>query len=349
MSSRYYFASLTRISDFERNPFGTEALPREVWETADYVVGEVLHAPRGASVIEGPGGRLIEVVLGDLVVGALGTRAATLGAVGDWRAIGPDGEMEALTMAGLFGLSTSVGWDVPGLMRLGYRGHVVRDGEKVSMRDFVPTATADGLQVPTVLIVGTSMSAGKTSAAKLVIRKLRARGLRVVGAKLTGAGRYRDILAMKDAGANAVYDFVDAGLPSTVCPQPDYREALGRVLAMIATEAADVLVVEAGASPLEPYNGSTLLAHIKEQVRCRILAATDPYAVVGVVQGYGISPDLVAGIAANTSAGRELIHELTGLEALNIHDPASHPRFTEILTETLGEIEGRGGTGSGRM
>jgi hypothetical protein len=339
MSSRYYFASLTRISDLERSPFGTEAVPRELWETADYVVGEVLHAPRGASVIEGPCGRQIEVVVGDLVIGALGRRAATLGAVGDWTAIGPDGEMEALTAAGLFGLSTSVGWDVPGMMRLGYRGHVVRDGEKVSMKTFVPSSTADGLDVPTVLIVGTSMSAGKTSAAKLVIRKLRAKGFRVVGTKLTGAGRYRDILAMKDAGANAIYDFVDAGLPSTVCSQPEYREALGRVLAMIAAEAPDVVVIEAGASPLEPYNGSTLLAQIGEQVRFRILAATDPYAVVGVVQGFGISPDLVGGIAANTSAGRELIQRLTGLEALNIHDPASHPRIVELLTEALGDVE----------
>ena len=34
----------------------------------------------------------------------------------------------------------------------------------------------------------------------------------VIGTKLTGAGRYRDILAMRDAGADYIFDFVDAGL-----------------------------------------------------------------------------------------------------------------------------------------
>jgi hypothetical protein len=104
---------------------------------------------------------------------------------------------------------------------------------------------------------------------------------------------------------------------------------------MVAAEAPDVVVAEAGASPLEPYNGATLLALIGDQVRCTVLCASDPYAVVGVVQGFGIAPDLVAGVAANTTAGTELIRRLTGLEALDLHDRASHPRLTEILVAAL--------------
>ena len=48
----------------------------------------------------------------------------------------------------------------------------------------------------------------------------------VIGTKLTGAGRYRDILAMQDAGADYIFDFVDAGLPSTVVSEREYRRAL---------------------------------------------------------------------------------------------------------------------------
>jgi len=245
-----------------------------------------------------------------------------------------------LTGGGLLGKATSVGWRSPPMIRLSYSGHVVRDGVKVTMKDFVPPARGARYGGPVVLIVGTSMEAGKTSAAKAIIRQLKTGSLRVVGAKLTGAGRYRDILAMRDAGADAVYDFVDGGLPSTVCARAEYRESLDAVLRMIASESPDVAVVEAGASPLEPYNGDTLVEVIGAQVRCTVLCASDPYAVVGVVQGFGIVPDIVSGIATNTSAGIDLIQKLTGLEALNIHDPESRPRLRRILADTLSDRAG---------
>jgi hypothetical protein len=184
------------------------------------------------------------------------------------------------------------------------------------------------------------MEAGKTGAAKVIIRLLENLGLRVVGAKLSGAGRNRDILAMSDAGAATVFDFVDVGLPSTVCPEEEYREALRKLLAMIASEKPDVVVAEAGASPLEPYNGAAVLDELGENRRCTVLCASDLYAVVGVVQSFGDTPDVVSGIATNTSAGIELIRKLTGLEALNVIDRNSHTWLRRILVETLGLEEG---------
>jgi hypothetical protein len=336
VADRHYLASLARIADFGSRPYDVVHLGREVWATGDYVVGEVVEAPRSFSMIESVDGRPVEVVPGDAVVGAFGVRAATLSAVGSWEAIGSDGAMEALTAAGLFGVSTSIAWHAGALMRLAYRGHVVRGGEKVGMKDFVRRTDAPPYSGPIILVIGTSMDAGKTSAAKVIIRRLKAAGQRVAGAKLTGAGRYRDILAMHDAGADAVFDFVDGGLPSSVCPQPEYRGALSAVLSMIGVDDPDVAVVEAGASPLEPYNGATLMSEVGDQVRCTVLCASDPYAVVGVVQGFGIVPDVVAGVAANTTAGIELIRRLTGREALDLHDRSSHARLEQVLRETLG-------------
>jgi hypothetical protein len=335
MAAKHYLASLARISDLETRVFEVSALARESWATGDYVVGEVSVAPRESNSIESTRGRAIEVMQGDLVVGALGARAATLGAVGSWEAVGADGVFEALTAAGLFGMSTSVARQAPAMIRLSYQGHVVRGGRKVVMKDFVPASEGPSYEGPIVLIVGTSMEAGKTSAAKVITRLLKSEGLRVVGTKLTGAGRYRDILAMRDAGADAVFDFVDGGLPSTVCSQPEYREALATVLSMIAREAPDVAVAEAGASPLEPYNGAALLAETEERRACTVLCASDPYAAVGVAQGFGIVPDLVAGLATSSEAGVELTRRLTGLEALDVLNPASRPRLRQILLRAL--------------
>jgi len=104
--------------------------------------------------------------------------------------------------------------------------HVFVNGKKTTMRDFVSILPERPFTLPVVLIVGTSMSAGKTSSARIIVRLLKEAGLKVIGAKLTGAGRYRDILSVRDAGADWIFDFVDVGLPSTVCPEEEYRRAL---------------------------------------------------------------------------------------------------------------------------
>ena len=144
------------------------------------------------------------------------------------------------------------------------------------MEDRVPPAPERVLGLPVVLIVGTSMSAGKTTSARAIVRLLREDGLTVIGAKLTGAGRYRDILAMQDAGADHIFDFVDAGLPSTVVPERRYRAALRNLLSRMAAMEADALVAEVGASPLEPYNGAAAIEEIGANVRCTVLSASDP-------------------------------------------------------------------------
>ena len=146
------------------------------------------------------------------------------------------------------------------------------------------------LEVPVVLVIGSSMSAGKTSTARAVIRQLKQFGLRIIGAKLTGAGRHQDILAMADAGADTVFDFVDAGLPSTICPADEYRAAMTPLLGRMAELHADVAVIETGASPLEPYNSDTAIALIEHCVRVTMLSTCDPYAALGVMTAFKVRP-----------------------------------------------------------
>lgn len=332
---RYFFSSLTRISDLPERPFSVEPVSRRLWETGDYVVGEVLSSGR-TSQVELANGRMTEVVEGDLLVGAFGVRYATLEAVGGWQNIGMDRRMEALTGAGLLGISTSRSSLLPAMISLSYKGHAVTGGEKLTMRRYVPPAPERALTLPVVLLTGTSMSAGKTTSARVIVRLLREAGLAVVGAKLTGAGRYRDVLAMQDAGADHIFDFVDAGLPSTVVPEASYRKALRGLLSRISAAGGDVLVAEVGASPLEPYNGAAAIEELGDRVRCTVLSASDPYAVNGVTTAFGGRPDLVTGLATSTRAGIELVEKLSGIEALNVLDLDSLPRLRRVLSYALG-------------
>ncbi len=335
MADRYLFSSVTRISDLQHGEFDVQPLPRSQWADADYIAVEVTGSPSALYRLELRSGRLIEVMEGTLFVGALGKREATLEAVGDWEAVADDGCMHALTGAGLMGKATSVATSLPKLMSVSYRGHVMRDGDKLTMDQFVSPVADHAFDTPTILLVGTSMSAGKTTSGRIIIHELKRHGLRVAGAKLTGAGRYRDVLSFQDAGADAIIDFVDAGLPSTVVSPERFQRGMAYMLNRISETNADVLVAEAGASPLEPYNGEAAVAILGERVCCTVLCASDPYAVVGVQQAFQIRPDIVTGPATNTEAGVALVEKLTGLKAVNLIRDESLGQLSSILRETL--------------
>lgn len=335
MSTRVY-GSLARIADFHDSNFDVRQLPRSQWATGDYVEGEVVGAVTELYHIEDRSGLMVRVEPGDWVVGALGDRAATLEGVGGWQDVGGDNIMHALTSAGLMGRYTSFSILLPDPLRLRYLGHLCRDGRKVRMSDFAIRGGSHAFNVPTILLVGTSMSAGKTTAGRRVCKVLDRVGCDVTGAKLTGAGRYRDILSFLKTGAREIYDFVDVGLPSTVVSEASYRAAIRPLLNHIDAIGPDFLVAEAGASPLEPYNGAALVEELGDNVVCTILCASDPYAVVGVEKAYGLRPDLVAGPATQTSAAIELVWKLTGLRGINVIDPAQNADFRGFLLDKLG-------------
>lgn len=334
MSEHYVFTSLTRIADLRQRAFDVQPLDHGEWATGDYVVGEVI-ANGGRSTLEYPSGRYGRIEQGDRIVSAFGRRAATLEINGDWRQIRDDLRMHVLSGGGILGRVTSRSMAVPEPPTLVYRGHVMCDAVKRTMASFVEGVPERRFETPTILIVGSSMSAGKTTAARAIVRQLRDLDLRVAGAKLTGAGRYHDILTMRDAGADPVFDFVDAGLPSTVCPEDTYAGAVRGLLSRIAAAEPEVLVVEAGASPLEPYNGEGAVDALGDAVKAMVLCATDPYAVLGVIEGFGRRPDLVTGIASNTEASIALVERLTGLPAINVRDRDQLPELRAFLASKL--------------
>lgn len=335
MGNKYFFGSLTRISNLASQPFTVQTLERNYWATGDYVVGKVIPPVHRHCGVELASGRTAELLEGDRVVGAFGVRRATLEAVGDWQSISVDGHMNDLTEAGFFGRATSQSFFQSPLPSLVYQGHVLRQGQKVCMQDFVPVLPHQDYTCPTILIIGTSMSAGKSTTARIIIHELKQLGLKVVGTKLTGAGRYHDILTMSDAGADRIFDFVDAGLPSSVVPPESFRVCLRHLLGRIAATAPDVVVAEVGASPFEPYNGSIVMEEIKNQIRCTVLCASDPYAVIGVTQAFGVQPDFISGAATSTTAGVQLVETLARVPALTLPAEESLTKLVDILKTKL--------------
>jgi hypothetical protein len=360
MEKRYIYGSLTRISDLEVYPFEVEKIMnKKRWGTGDYVVGKYL-CPEHRHIYAGPvatgdfcelpTGRHRYYLPGDLVVGAFGRRNATLEICGDWRDIqhpNPDGGptiMDDLSGSCMFGKLTSKSPHFPRQGKFEYVGHIFRKGKKVCMTDFVPSVSkslAHAPHVPTILVVGTAMSSGKSSTARVAIRCMKEMGSRkVVAVKLTGAGFYKDILGFSDAGADAVLDFVDVGLPSSVIPKEEYRKKLHKLFGMIQDHQPDILVVEAGASPCEKYNGNVVLEAFSHHPSLfLILCASDAYSVLGAKQylaSFGLVPNMVAGIIANTNAGQELVGRMAGFSASSLNTDESIEDFAGMICKELG-------------
>jgi hypothetical protein len=334
--SKTILGSLTRITDFEIHPPEVRPLPREEWKRGDYLIVEMLkHGPE-SYLVETAGISSVPMYPGDRLIGALGTRAATLEVVGDWREVGSDLRMQTLTSAGVLGVCTSAALQSPELANVGYVGHAFRDGEPCRMKDYVEPGEPRILDAPVILIIGTSMDSGKTVTAVALVRELVAMGKRVAGAKVTGVGRLRDILAMKGAGADPIIDFVDVGLPSTVVPPEEYERCLELMCSKLAAAEPDVVVIEAGASPLEPYCGDVAMRILEDKVGMTVLCASDPYAVLGVTEAFGMKPELVSGRATSTEAGIRLIDKLVGVPALNVINPDTGPELAEFVKKQLG-------------
>jgi len=99
-------------------------------------------------------------------------------------------------------------------------------------------------QCKVIAVVGTSMNAGKTTAAASIIRGLTLAGLHVGAAKVTGTGSGGDIWSMIDAGARVALDFTDMGYATTAgC---DLEQLAADSLALIAhvSEGNDAVVIE---------------------------------------------------------------------------------------------------------
>jgi hypothetical protein len=120
------------------------------------------------------------------------------------------------------------------------------DGERLNLARFgLQAGSAHAPRPLTILSLGTSMNAGKTTAAAYLVKGLARAGLRVGAAKLTGTGSGNDPGLLADAGAHRVLDFTDAGFASTFGATLDeLHRILDTVQSAMCGEAVDVLVAE---------------------------------------------------------------------------------------------------------
>lgn len=101
-------------------------------------------------------------------------------------------------------------------------------------------------QDPLVLVVaGTAMNSGKTTTCANLVKGFVRQNIKVSAAKFTGTGAGADYRSLVDAGANPVFDFIDAGYVSTYRV---HRDVLNDIVMTLGSHMAaanpQVIVIE---------------------------------------------------------------------------------------------------------
>jgi hypothetical protein len=199
-----------------------------------------------------------------------------------------------------------------------------RDGKIINTRDY-PSITAEPTEaelakVKLVLVVGASMNAGKSTAAKACVYTLAARGERVAAGKATGTASLKDILLMEDAGAETVADFTHLGYPATYLLERSETETVfRRLFGHLARVAKGGYVVMEIADGILQRETRMLLESdfVRRHIHKLILCCGDPLAVAGGVgileKEFGLQTSALSGRVASSELGRREVASFSKL------------------------------------
>ncbi|MCP5040553.1 MAG: DUF1611 domain-containing protein [bacterium] len=161
------------------------------------------------------------------------------------------------------------------------------DGNRVNLLDYAVEDVEHFVsrKPPTIAVVGTAMDAGKTDAAAFLVRGMVEAGHRVGFAKVTGTGAGGDTWLLKDAGADPVLDFTDAGYISTYRVEArDVERICHTLVAHLTKSGVDAIVLEVADGLLQGETAALLQSEVFREITSAVLftARDSMGAVAGV-------------------------------------------------------------------
>jgi hypothetical protein len=295
------------------------------------VAARVLNKKSSYNTLEDVHGRMVALHPGDVIAGALGHRDALYGHAGRVPAsVAVGDQLQLLNLGGVIGQVDGPALTMEEPFRLEILGSVLEFpffGKRVGLpaqiaRAALPAREPDPEELPPlVALVGTSMDAGKTTAACALVRALVHRNLRVAAGKLTGVSLRRDVLMMQDCGARPVALFTDFGVVTTSAATA--VPAAHGLVAHLAESRPDLIVLEMGDGLLGTYGVDALLSDplLAAGIRSVVLCAQDPVGAWGAQEllreRYALAADAVSGRVTDSSTGVRFCREKLGLPGWN--------------------------------
>lgn len=165
--------------------------------------------------------------------------------------------------------------------------------------------------IPTFVVLGSSMNAGKSTTLASLVRGLTNAGMNVAAGKATGTGAGGDPAMFLDAGATKVLDFTDFGVPSTYkMNYPQLKDLVGSVRAELLADEPDVVVIEIADGVYQDETARLMrdadFSHAIDRVLFAAGEALGAKAGVGLLQDAGLDIAAVSGrLTSSPLAARE--------------------------------------------
>lgn len=208
-------------------------------------------------------------------------------------------------------------------------------GRTVNLDRFALPPTERAGEIPVIMVLGTAMNSGKTTATAQLALGLRRAGYRVAALKGTGTGAFGDYNEYSDTGAHWVADFTDAGMVTT------YREPLDRVkhglnllLGHAAEQGCQIAVMEIADGLFQLETGALVAdPWLRDRMSGMVFACGDAVAAAGGVAElarHGIRPDALTGILSCSPMAAAEAVAATGVPVLrknDLSDPAEANGF----------------------
>jgi len=214
----------------------------------------------------------------------------------------------------------------------------VRIHGKVYTADSVPVNTLDHGMTPAkrrlkklprsslILVVGTSMNSGKSTASVACCWALSSMGHNVRSSKATGTASLKEILHMNDAGASIYNDFTYLGYPSTyLLSESEVITIFDELDLKIANNPKNYWIVEIADGILQRETAMLLRSeNLQSRIHRLILCASDPFAALGGLRAlkeeYELVPDAISGLASGSPLGIQEIARHTDIPVFNSVD-----------------------------
>lgn len=270
--------------------------------------------------LEQPDGRRARLFVGDEVLVSYGARYAP----DQFEVVVPSG-LEPCALAasgGLAGALVSQHASMRRPTRLQPLGLLAdRAGRVLNVHDFsLPHIERLPTRRPRVVaVLGTSMNAGKTTAAASLIHGVRRSGLKVAAAKVTGTGSGADLWHMIDAGAAPVLDFTDAGLVSTWrIGGAELRRVFQTLMAQLVESAPDLIVIEVADGLLQEETSALVRSeYFRAWVDVVLFAAVDAMSAMSgaaMLRDLGLPLAGVSGVLSASPLAAAEAFAATGIE-----------------------------------
>lgn len=284
----------------------------------EIIVVNALKSQKRYGYIELASGKMSKIKKGDFIIGVLGQRKALEGIVGKVpKNLKVNDVIHILNLGGVLGVAESWNPDfIDNPLPVRVIGAFAQNNSTLNIQSC--SLKPENLlhkTAPIVLILGSSMGVGKTTIVKKVVHLLaKEKGLKIAAGKLTGVAAKRDLVAMKNAGANPVLSFLDAGLISTVGKDKVIVSSTNTVLNAMNKEKPDLLVIELGDGVVGWYSVHTLLQYKKfiNSVSFIIGCANDLVGATGlyeILKKIGLKIDFFAGPVTNNTAGTDYLEQ----------------------------------------